>query len=282
MHYWCVRHDHEERHEIAGGYIWLPKKSSAGSSSRYSESILSVASGDGIFSCVGDIVGHVGQAAEHALGEPGRQGDGWWLPVEWTRLPRPVAAPAQPRARLAEIPADLFHDILSEAGLAGWPFAPPDEPEPDRPGHVAASRLDYDAALTASVRDQQVKARRGQSLFRFRVFQIERACRLTGIVNPDLLIASHIKPWRLCATTHERLDGANGLLLTPHVDRLFDRGLIGFSDDGDVLTSPSLAADDLARLGLDQACARNAGAFSAAQRAYLDYHRRAVFERSPR
>jgi predicted restriction endonuclease len=141
------------------------------------------------------------------------------------------------------------------------------------------ARLDYGAALDASVRDQLIRARRGQGLFRFRVFQLERACRLTGIARPDLLIASHIKPWRLCATTHERLDGANGLLLTPHVDRLFERGLLGFTDGGDVLRSPALAADDLARLGLGEACARNVGAFSERQRRYLEWHREAVFDR---
>lgn len=279
MRYWLVGHGNEYRHEIAGGYIWIPKKRPGKSRDRYSETILSVAAGDGLLSFAEGRIAHAGRVAEPALGEPGRQGEGWWLPVDWLPLPEPVTPAALPSARLAEIPAALFQDIVAEGGLTNWPLL---DPAPDAPAHVAASRLDYDAALTASVRDRQVKARRGQSLFRFRVFQIERACRLTGIVNPDLLIASHIKPWRLCATTHERLDGANGLLLTPHVDRLFDRGLLSFSDAGEVLTSPGLAADDLARLGLGEACARNVGAFSAEQRTYLAYHRSAVFGRGTR
>jgi putative restriction endonuclease len=258
----------------------MPKKSSAKGQSRYSEPILSIAAGDGILSCAGDLIGHVGRALEHALGEPGRAGDGWWLPVEWTSLPWPVAPDTRLPAHLIEISADLFHGILSEAGLPDWPLAVHGEPDSDPAGQVAASRLDYDAALTASVRDQMIRARRGQGLFRFRVFQIESACRLTGIANPDLLIASHIKPWRLCATTHERLDGANGLLLTPHVDRLFDRGLIGFSDEGVVLLSPALAAGDIRRLGLVEACARNVGTFSERQRLYLAWHREAVFDRA--
>jgi hypothetical protein len=281
VHYWIIQHDEAYRHEISGGYIWLPKRSSARGNLQYCDEVLGVAAGDFILSRVRGRIGQVGLAADQAVGEPGRQGDGWWLPVDWTRLPRPVRSAARPRARLAGIAAELFHAILSEGGVTAWPPAPVGDPAVDAVAHVAASRLDYNAALAASVRDRQVKARRGQGLFRFRVFQIETACRLTGIARPDLLIASHIKPWRLCETTHERLDGANGLLLTPHVDRLFDKGLISFSDRGQVLRSQWLAGDDLNRLGLGEACARNVGAFSDRQQAYLEYHRDTVFERGP-
>jgi hypothetical protein len=280
VRYWLVRHDKSCRHEISGGYIWAPKRNSGRRRARYYDAILNIAAGDGILSCAEGRIGHVGLVADHAVGERGRDGEGWWLPVDWTGLPDAVAVEPRPRAALAELPAERFHDILREGAAAAWPDASPEAS--GAAAHVAASRLDYDAALTASVRDQQVKARRGQGLFRFRVFQIESACRLTGIFNPDLLIASHIKPWRLCETTHERLDGANGLLLTPHVDRLFDRGLIGFSDDGDVLRSGALPADDLHRLGLAEACGRNAGAFTERQRFYLGWHREAVFGRSAR
>jgi len=275
VRYWLVRHDSSFTHEIAGHYIWVPRKSSG---RRGSDTILGVAAGDFILSCAGGRIGHVGRAAEHALGEPGREGEGWWLPVDWTRLPQLLTLDESPRGFLTELGEDHFHGLLHEAGLPDWPLALPEALDATPAGSVAASRLDYDAALTASVRDQQVKARRGQSLFRFRVFQIETGCRLTNVANPDLLIASHIKPWRLCETTHERLDGANGLLLTPHVDRLFDRGLLAFADDGAVLRAPSLPAEDLARLGLAEACARGVGGFSERQRAYLAWHRSEVFD----
>jgi predicted restriction endonuclease len=51
------------------------------------------------------------------------------------------------------------------------------------------------------------------------------------------LRASHCKPWR-DSSNEERLDGENGLLLRPNADHLFDRGFIGFEDNGDVLVSP--------------------------------------------
>jgi hypothetical protein len=58
-------------------------------------------------------------------------------------------------------------------------------------------------------------------------------CRVTGVSNAEFLRASHIKPWR-DATNTERLDGNNGLMLTPTVDHLFDGGYITFDDDGKV------------------------------------------------
>lgn len=273
MHYWLVRHDKSFREEISGNYIWAPVRSSG----KTPHPILGLAAGDLVLSCANGRIAHVGRVADRAVGEPGRDGEGWWLPVDWTALPNPVASAASSSARIAGLPESRFHALLAEAGLPGGP-PPAIDPGPD-PARVSASRLDYDPSLAASVRDRQVKARRGQSLFRFRVFRIEHACRLTGVANPDLLIASHIKPWRLCETTPERLDGANGLLLTPHVDRLFDRGLISFADDGAVLRAPALAADDLNRLGLAQACRRNAGAFTERQRAYLAWHRTQLFGR---
>ena len=71
-------------------------------------------------------------------------------------------------------------------------------------------------------RDALTKARLGQGLFRHRVAEREPACRVTGLKRQEFLVASHIKPWRDCDNS-ERLDGANGLLLSPHVDKLFDR-----------------------------------------------------------
>jgi hypothetical protein len=70
-------------------------------------------------------------------------------------------------------------------------------------------------------KEQLVLARRGQGIFRKRLERVEKRCRLTGVDNPRSLIASHIKPWRSSSDT-EKLDGYNGLLLAPHVDKLFD------------------------------------------------------------
>jgi hypothetical protein len=83
-------------------------------------------------------------------------------------------------------------------------------------------------------------ARRGQGVFRQRTLGLNPICRLTGVSSPEFLRAGHIKPWRSC-NNDERLDGLNGIPLSPHADHLFDRGWISFKMDGTLLISPSLS-----------------------------------------
>jgi len=141
------------------------------------------------------------------------------------------------------------------------------------------NRLRSETVVPETIREAIVLARRGQGLFKQRVMQIERACRITGVDREEYLRASHCKPWR-DATNEERLDGENGLLLTPNADHLFDRGFIGFEDNGDVLISPVAHVESLARMGLDSSRVVNVGGFSKGQRRYLDFHRENVLLRS--
>jgi len=141
------------------------------------------------------------------------------------------------------------------------------------------NRVRGEAELPETTRQAIVLARRGQGLFKQRVMQIEHACRITGVTREEHLRASHCKPWR-DANNEERLDGENGLLLTPSADHLFDRGFIGFENNGDVLISPVAHRDSLARMGLTLSHIANVGGFSEGQRRYLEFHRENVLLRS--
>jgi putative restriction endonuclease len=141
------------------------------------------------------------------------------------------------------------------------------------------TQVHSDELLSETDRLAVVLARRGQGLFKQRVMKIERRCRITGVDREEHLRASHCKPWRT-ANNKERLDGENGLLLTPTMDHLFDRGFIGFEDNGRVLVSPVVHPESLLRMGLDPQNLPNAGAFSDGQRHYLDFHRENVLLRS--
>ena len=117
---------------------------------------------------------------------------------------------------------------------------------------------------------QLIKARRGQGVFRQRVVNIEARCRLTGVDATEYLRASHIKPWRK-SDDREKLDGNNGLMLAPHVDMLFDSGLISFENDGALIVSSKVDPRVLAAWGIRPNF--NAGSFSPPQCVYLEHHR---------
>lgn len=88
-----------------------------------------------------------------------------------------------------------------------------------------------------------VMTRLGQGQFRDSLIAYWGACAVTGCKLLPLLRASHIKPWCVSNDT-ERLDVYNGILLVPHLDVLFDEGLISFDNDGRMLVSEFLDIDN--------------------------------------
>jgi predicted restriction endonuclease len=162
--------------------------------------------------------------------------------------------------RVAE-EADLFETEL--LGISEW-----EETE--------AQRILQTKALAETTRKALIKARVGQGLFRKRLTQFEDHCRVTDVQYAPHLFASHIKPWRE-STNEERLNGENGLLLTPSIDHLFDRGFISFEDSGELLISDVAHKDSMRRMGVDTERVVRVGTFSEGQKGFLAHHRRAVF-----
>jgi putative restriction endonuclease len=95
------------------------------------------------------------------------------------------------------------------------------------------------------------------------------------------LVATNTMPWR-DSTNEERLDGENGLLLTPTIEHLFDKGFISFENSGELIVSPVADRPSLLRMGIKPEGKLNVGAFSERQRIFLDYHRENVFRMSKR
>ena len=121
---------------------------------------------------------------------------------------------------------------------------------------------DLDALATEAPdeteRDTLAKARIGQGKFRAGIVGAWRKgeiCALTGLAVPEMLVASHIKPWRECSNA-ERLDPMNGLLLAAHVDKLFDRYLLSFepSREGFRTVIHPRVRREVAQLGLKSVC----------------------------
>ena len=145
------------------------------------------------------------------------------------------------------------------------------------PPNVDAEEIEppeVDGEFGATFKEQLVKARRGQGVFRANVLLAETACRVTHVSDAKHLRASHIKPWR-DSNNAERLNGANGLLLSPHIDHLFDQGYISFSNNEELLVVPEVRGALLDAWGIDAGA--RIGNFNSEQRQFLEYHRINIF-----
>lgn len=104
---------------------------------------------------------------------------------------------------------------------------------------LSDSQEEAAVALTSYVgetRSALIAARLGQSFFRSAVLSsYEYRCCISGLAIPELLVASHIVPWR--TDKGNRLNPRNGLCLSSIHDRAFDLGLITISPDFRLLVS---------------------------------------------
>lgn len=148
-----------------------------------------------------------------------------------------------------------------------------------RPNRVANEFRLKTAAMPRSTEAERLVVQRvGQGLFRTALLDFwQGRCCVTGLEVPQLLRASHIRPWALCDSDEQRLDVFNGLLLAPHVDALFDGGWISFSDSGALMISPSLLGAARDSLGVLEAW--HVVGLTSRHLPYLAYHREHVLQR---
>lgn len=307
MSFWWVNHKQTFKVEFEEGYIWSPQENKNGSRNESYINLTKTTVGDTVFSYASGKIQAVGRVVERfkekhrpeLFGATGDQWNqkGWLVPIKWTAL----AMPFSPKSHLKEIVPLLpdKHAPIQDNGngnqvvyLAGIS---------DALGNTLLSLInasnegifdqleDIDLVvddrelvlqylnkeITATQKEQLVQARIGQGLFRQNVERIESACRITGVKDRRVLIASHIKPWK-DSTNEERLDGHNGLLLSPHIDKLFDKGWISFTQKGALMVSTKDIQSILEMWHINPH--HPVGAFTEKQKRYLDHHQKQVFQ----
>ena len=309
MRYWWVNQNQTYREEVRGSFMWSPKRNANGARNQFYENMREVSPGDLVFSfcdtrikAVGVVTGRAQTGPKPDFGSAGANWsqEGWFVPVDYCVLnnqirpkdhieilrpflpgrysPLQMSGDGLQSVYLAEIPESLAEAIIALTGQAyldayaaiaafQYVIEPSDEEVTVGDGTITGPTF----------REQLVRARRGQGVFRSNVLLREEYCRVTGVREPRHLNAGHIKPWR-DATDAERLDGANGLLLSPHIDHLFDEGYITFSSSQTLVVVPEVRDKLLDAWGIDAGV--RVGEFSSEQSAYLEYHRVNVFKHS--
>lgn len=310
MQYWWVNQNQTYKSEISGGFLWSPKIRADGAANRFYEYMKEVAPEDIIFSfcdtrikAIGIALASAETASKPDFGKTPNNWskEGWLVPVEFRELVNQIHpkthiellrshlpvkySPLQNNGNglqsvyLAKVPpqmAAVLIQLIGDEYTSTLPLlqhiADFSERAADKLEQGIRGRTDIDS----TTREQLVKSRRGQGIFRANVRLNEDHCRVTGVKDPSCLRASHIKPWK-DSTDDEKLNGCNGLLLAPHVDHLFDKGKISFTDDGHLIISKKLDPTILSRWGISSIL--NVGPFSQEQAKFLAYHRAFVLRR---
>lgn len=134
--------------------------------------------------------------------------------------------------------------------------------------------INVDADKLVAEKEIIAKVRVLQSKYRKELLKLLRFCPITGIKDKRLLIASHIKPWSL-STTKEKLDVNNGLILSPLYDKLFDGGLITFTNKKEMYISSSLSKETVKMLNIKSGIYEKLPVIGREN--YLLYHNNYVF-----
>jgi putative restriction endonuclease len=296
--FWWVNQNQTYKAEVGGGYMWSPKVNKDGGQNHFYKNMTICKSGDIVFSFADTLIKTVGIISAPArtsdrpaeFGKAGEAWDieGWLVQVEYEELQQPIKpkdhmnllAPLLPsryspirangsgnQVYLASIPSPMGKALLD---LIGSQLEAVLEEGQER---IIQNRTD----IGATQKYQLVRSRVGQGQYRRNLEQYEARCRITGVTQGQFLTASHIKPWSK-SSDFEKIDGNNGLLLAPHVDRLFDRGYISFEDNGTLLMSPSLPKEVVSAWGLSTGYVTHP--FTKEQAVYMKYHRANLFRRS--
>jgi hypothetical protein len=293
--------------EISGQFLWSPKTKANGSRNPFYDYMTKVRAGDVVFSfrdtfikAIGIARGPAVSSEKPAFNKAGANwsDEGWYVPMEFTELTQPVR-PKDHIGKLLPFLPEQYSPLLSNgnglqsvyltrvpaemaevlASLIGREYAAVADIACDVQQEMACADIEETindrTDIGPTMKEQLVKSRRGQGIFRIKVRRIEKGCRVTGVTDPRNLRASHIKPWKDCSD-QEKLSGYNGLMLAPHVDHLFDKGFISFSDNGDLIISPLLDRTVLSRWGISEVL--NVGPFPK-QASFLAYHRKHVLKR---
>lgn len=176
----------------------------------------------------------------------------WVVDIQIDEIADPISSMFITEAELLQLHRGegLWHTMFSGVKI---PQEVTEAIENSRQWKFAATtlnRLPTQSIPDIHTKKSEIEVRIGQQQFRENLLQYWRSCSVTGCSFQEALIASHIVPWAT-ASDSERLDVSNGLLLTPNLDKLFDKYLISFNSRGEILISKSLSSKTKSDFGIN-------------------------------
>ncbi|MFF2909748.1 HNH endonuclease [Paenibacillus sp. NPDC057934] len=294
MNYFIVFQNASYDEERSGGFLWAPTKNNDDRTFHYWTTMTNVKKDDLVFNSVGgyllDIITVLEDCNEQEkpVGLDKKElwrNHGWYVKGEYNRVENPIKfSDYSEEIRNLQAPKYAPFNIKG-GGNQGYLYQISQEfanfllellgyIRPDEEAFIIDIETRLPSGLDPTEKEQIVKTRVGQGLFKTKLLKFGCKCRICNISNPNFLIASHTKPWRV-SSNKERLDPYNGFLLCPAHDALFDKGYISFEDNGAILISDNLNEQEKIFLNVNEHMIIDVIDEHAK---YLTYHREMVFK----
>lgn len=270
MAYWWVNQGKTYKEEKEGSFLWAPKKGKNGNTPFHWLSMYSVKEGDIVFSYANGFIKAFSTVIKESCtsdkpfsvnAEKLWERDGNKIDLLFNELTNPISlneiniellkllqVQYAPINSLGKVNQGYLYSLTDNAGKFLI-----DNIELKNNIVIEESFIDNikDSIVNETTKEQIVQSRIGQGEFRKKIInKWNGKCSVTNCNLNEILIASHIKPWKY-SNNFERLDENNGLLLSPTYDKLFDKGFISFEDNGRLIISSSLDEMTIKYLKID-------------------------------
>ena len=306
--FWWVNQNQTFDEEVGGGFMWSPKQNSNGARNLFYDNMKEVQPGDVIFSFCDTKIKAIGRVASPAETQPqpefrkfneGWSTEGWFVETDFAELDNQIRpkdhidkirdllpskySPLQQNGNgiqsvyLANVPTEMATILIQLIGSEASnkiDYLVDIENVLERPSDDLDNQIVERTDIGAVEQIRLLRSRRGQGVFKRNVMLHEKGCRVTNVTDIRHLRASHIQPWSL-SDDKQKLSGSNGLLLSPHIDHLFDKGWISFGDKEEIMVSKNLTSGLPSAWGID--LDHKVGKFTDTQSEFLEFHRTKIF-----
>lgn len=299
MYYW-VNQGKTYKEEKEGGYLWAPIKNSKGNSFFHWENMTKLKPNDIVFNYrKGFIMGYCEIKTNHFLAPQPEEfnvdveweNEGYMIDAEYVLFSEPIDVKTVYKAINQYLPEKYspmnisgtelkikanqgyLYEFASKAARELFKLANINFIDNNSNNEVHENEAPYGLPKETS-KQNLTTSRVGQGEFRQRILRRwNYKCAVNGTAIKEILIASHIVPWRE-ANDKERLDVDNGLLLSPTYDALFDKYLISFDNQGKIIFSKSMNKEDFYKLGVTGE--EKIDNLSPGNMKYLERHRKKI------
>ena len=304
MRIYLLFQEHSYVHERMGGYIWAPEKHFSDLGKYNWETVKKMQKGDVIYSVInGKIV-----SVNIATSDPKKKrkpsdldipaaGEGWYISANYNQLKRSIILQDSHKKEIARLCIDREIPFNDEgAPVEGRVFEITYEAHKYMMGLVSTYNLsnnldlpelkESDVALIHQIEHlvekydtkehKALAVRMGilETVLKQRLLRHTKKCAVCDIDYSEFLSAVYCKPWQ-DASTSERLDINNLLLMCPLHRDMFEKGFITFNEKGMIKISNQMKFENFKSLSINLFTSIN---MTREQIDYMDWHTKNVFK----